>query len=56
VPRIIELELAGAMVDHLKVCTTLISTKARIKLAVEKRNKEHPLLKFPFKDIGVYFP
>ena len=50
-----EVQIAGAMVDHLKLCDVLVSSQKRIRLALEKHNKEHSLLSFPQQDIRAFF-
>jgi hypothetical protein len=44
VPSTDEVNIAGAMVDHLKYCEILISSRERINVAIKKHIKEHKTL------------
>ena len=55
VPGVGVVEIAGAMVDHLKQCVIIVSSHQRIKLALEKDNKEHLIIDLPSQDIRTFF-
>jgi hypothetical protein len=39
-----EVDIAGAMVDHIKYCEILVSSRERINVAIKKHVKEHKTL------------
>jgi hypothetical protein len=50
-----KLDVAGAMVDHLKLCDVIVSSRERIRHALEKHNKERSMLDIPSHDIRSFF-
>lgn len=43
------------MIDHLKLCKTLVSSEERIKIAITKYTKDHPILSTSYQDIRNFF-
>jgi hypothetical protein len=50
-----KVDIAGAMVDHLKICEVIVSSRERTKLTLEKHTKEHLTLNIPSLDIMSFF-
>jgi hypothetical protein len=50
-----KIDIAGAMVDHLKICEVIVSSRERTKLTLEKHTKEHLTLNIPSLDIMSFF-
>jgi hypothetical protein len=44
VPGKSKVDIAGAMVGHLGLCETLVSSRERINVAIKKHSKEHKIL------------
>ena len=43
------------MVDHLNVCSVLVSSRERIITALAKQNNEYDMLNTPQDDTGTFF-